>query len=46
MALRQVGDELLDPRAELVGEVRGRRPDEGVDVVPCRLVAHGGEAYR
>ena len=31
------GDELLDARADLVGEVRRRRPDEGVDVVAGRL---------
>jgi hypothetical protein len=30
--LRQVADELAHARAELVREVRSRRPDKGVDV--------------
>ena len=32
MVVRQVEDELLDARPQLVREVRRRRPDEGVDV--------------
>ena len=36
VVLRQPGDELADARAQLIGEVRRRRPDEGVDVVPGR----------
>jgi hypothetical protein len=33
-------DQLADARAELVGEMRRRRPDEPVDLLDCR-VAHG-----
>ena len=40
VVLRQVEDELLDPRAQLVGEVRRGRRDERVDVVGGRL-RHG-----
>jgi len=32
VVLRQVEHELVDARSELVGEVRGRGPDEGVDL--------------
>jgi drug/metabolite transporter (DMT)-like permease len=42
--LRQVGYELADARADLVGEVRRRRPHEGVDVVAGRLTLHGGHS--
>jgi hypothetical protein len=34
---RQVSDQLADAGSELIGEVGGRRPDEGVDVVDRRL---------
>ena len=37
---RQVGDELVDARPELVGEVRRRRADESVDVLAGGLVRH------
>ena len=40
----QVGDELAHARADLVGEVRRRRPDEGVDVVAGRLAIHRARA--
>ena len=42
----QVGDELADAGPKLVGEVRGGRTDEGVDVVASGAVrlAHRGEA--
>ena len=33
VVLRQPEDELLDPRPQLVREVRRRRADEGVDIV-------------
>jgi hypothetical protein len=35
--LGQVRDQLLDPRPELIRELRCRRPDEGVDVVADRV---------
>ena len=38
MVRGQIGDELAHARAELVGELRRRRADEGVDVVAGRLV--------
>jgi hypothetical protein len=37
MVGREILDELADAGSELVGEVRRRRPDEGVDVVTGRL---------
>ena len=37
VVLGKVFDELEDAGAELVGEVRGRGPDDRVDVVPGRL---------
>jgi len=40
MVVREILDQLTDTRAELVGEVRRRRSDEGVDVVARRL-RHG-----
>ena len=40
---RQVANELLDPRAQLEREVRGRRPDECLDVVD-RRIGHRAEA--
>src|SRR5204862_311477 len=40
VVLRQVLDELPHTRAQLVREVRRRRADQGVDVVPSWL-AHG-----
>jgi hypothetical protein len=42
--LREVEHELLDPRAQLVGEVRSGGPDERVDVGGGRL-GHCGKAY-
>ena len=36
----QILDQLANPGAQLVGEVRGRRADEGVDVVTTGL-GHG-----
>ena len=39
----QTVDELAHARADLVGEVRRRRPDEGVDVVAGRLAIHRRE---
>ena|SRR5438067_2276600 len=44
--LGETGDELLHARPELVGEVRRRGTDEGVDVVACRLAVHRRGAYR
>ena len=41
--LRQVGDELADARAQLVGEVRRRRADQCIDVSPGRLPAHAAK---
>jgi len=41
---RQVGDELAEAGAKLVGEVRRRRPDERVDVVAGWL-AHRARGY-
>ena len=41
--LGELGDELVDACAELVGEVRGRRPDQGVDVGACGLARSSGE---
>jgi hypothetical protein len=43
VVVRQVGDELSHPRADLVGEVGRRRPHEGVDVFPGRLALHGAK---
>ncbi len=43
MVGRQVLDQLADARAQLVGEVRRRGPDEGVDVADRRL-CHAAEA--
>ena len=40
---RQPVDELAHARPELVGEVRRRRPDEGVDVVAGRVALHRRE---
>jgi hypothetical protein len=40
--LREVFDQLSDARADLVGEVRRRRPDEGFDVGNRRLASHCG----
>ncbi len=42
--LGQAGDELAHARAELVREVRRRRPDEGVDVVAGWLALHGADS--
>ncbi len=39
MALREVEDELFDPGAQLVCELRRRRPDERIDVFSGRLRA-------
>jgi hypothetical protein len=44
IARGEVRDELLDARPDLVGEVRCRRPDEGVDVVACRLAGQRAAA--
>src|ERR1039457_186998 len=41
MVVRQVDEELLDARAQLVREVRRRGPDEGVDVGEGRLGHRG-----
>ena len=38
--LGELLDQLTDTRANLVGEVRRRRPDEGVDVGDRRLASH------
>jgi hypothetical protein len=43
MRLGKILDELEDAGAELVGEVRRRRPDDRVDVVLRRL-GHGSKA--
>jgi hypothetical protein len=43
--LGQVLDELTEPRAKLVREVRRCRPDQRVDVVAGRF-AHRAERYR
>jgi drug/metabolite transporter (DMT)-like permease len=43
MVVRQALDQLADAGAELVGKVRSRRADEGVDVRDGRL-GHGGES--
>ncbi len=40
----QAVDELARPARDLEGEVGRRRPDEGVDVVACRLAIHAGES--
>ena len=45
MVARQVLDELPYARAELVGEVRGRRPDESIDVV-ARGLDHARQPNR
>jgi drug/metabolite transporter (DMT)-like permease len=42
--LGELGNELADARANLVGEVRRRRPDEGVDVVAGWLTLHGADS--
>jgi hypothetical protein len=39
----QLLDQLTDARSDLVREVRCRRPDERVDVLPGRLSRHGAE---
>jgi 4-aminobutyrate aminotransferase-like enzyme len=39
---RQLADQLANARAELIGEMRGRGTDEGVDVVRRRL-GHGAK---
>jgi len=44
MLFGQVGHELLDARPDLVREVGRSRPDEGVDVVACRLAVHDAKA--
>jgi hypothetical protein len=41
--VRKLRDELAYASSELVGEVGGRRADEGVDVVAGRLALHGGK---
>ena len=42
MVVREILDQLADTRTKLVGEVRRRRSDEGIDVVSRRL-DHGRE---
>ena len=46
VALGQVGDELAHARSKLEREVRGRRADEGVDVVAGRLAHRAASVSR
>ena len=41
----EVGDQLADPGAQLVREVRRRRPDQRVDVLASRLGHRGQPNY-